>query len=76
MSYMFEQAGKQKILREVGKWYATAPEEDRLQLMRQDPGFLRDWDEKYGDRMIKMVFIGKDMDKDQIIKDLDQCLEY
>ena len=43
--------------------------------MRQDPGFMRDWDEKYGDRMIKMVFIGKDMDKEQIIKNLDQCLE-
>lgn len=75
MSYMFEQAGKQKILREAGQWYATAPEEDRLELMRQDPNFYKDWDEKYGDRMQKIVFIGQNMDREQIISGLDQCLE-
>ena len=75
MSYLFEQAGKQKMLREAGQWYATAPEEDRLELMRQDPNFFKDWDEKYGDRMEKIVFIGQHMDKEQIIHDLDQCLE-
>ena len=75
MSYMFEQAGKQKMLREAGQWYATAPEEDRLQLMKQDPNFFKDWDEKYGDRMQKIVFIGQHMDKEQIIRDLDACLE-
>ena len=74
MSYMFEQAGKQKLLREAGQWYATAPEEDRIQLMRQDPDFYKDWDEKYGDRMQKIVFIGQNMDKEQIVKDLDSCL--
>ena len=75
MSYLFEQAGKQKLLREAGQWYATAPEEDRLELMRQDPNFFKDWDEKYGDRMQKIVFIGQNMDKEQIISDLDRCLD-
>ena len=75
MSYLFEQAGRQKLLREAGQWYATAPEEDRLELMRQDPNFFKDWDSQYGDRMQKIVFIGQDMDKEQIISDLDQCLE-
>lgn len=75
MSFLFEQAGKQKQLREAGLWYATAPEEDLIRLMQQDPGFMRDWDEKYGDRMIKLVFIGQHMDKEQITHDLDQCLE-
>lgn len=75
MSYMFEQAGRQKQLREAGQWYATAPIEDLIQLMRQDPGFIRDWDEKYGDRMQKIVFIGKDMDVQKIKDDLDNCLE-
>ena len=46
MSYLFEQAGRQKLLREAGQWYATAPEEDRLELMRQDPNFFKDWDSR------------------------------
>ena len=75
MSYLFEQAGTQKQLTEAGLWYATAPEEDLIELMRQEPGLLRDWDEKYGDRMQKIVFIGQHMDKGQIIRDLDECLE-
>ena len=75
MSYLFEQAGTQKQLTEAGLWYATAPEEDLIELMRQEPGLLRDWDEKYGDRMQKIVFIGQHMDKEQIIRDLDECLE-
>ena len=75
MSYLFEQAGTQKQLTEAGLWYATAPEEDLIELMRQEPGLMRDWDEKYGDRMQKIVFIGQHMDKEQIIRDLDECLE-
>lgn len=75
MSYLFEQAGRQKTIKEAGLWYATAPEEDLRQLMLQDPGFMRDWDPEYGDRMQKIVFIGQNMDKEQIIRDLDDCLE-
>ena len=75
MSYLFEQAGRQKLLREAGLWYATAPEEDLVKLMTQEPGLMRDWDEKYGDRMIKLVFIGQHLDKEQITHDLDECLE-
>lgn len=75
MSYIFEQAGIQKKLSQAGQWYATAPEEDLIKLMQQDPGFMRDWDEKYGDRMVKLVFIGQNLDKDTLTKDLDACLE-
>ncbi len=75
MSYLFEQAGVQKTMREAGLWYATAPEEDLIQLMVQDPGFMRDWDEQYGDRMQKLVFIGQHLDKEQLASDLDACLE-
>lgn len=74
MSYLFEQAGTQKQLTEAGQWYATAPEEDLIELMRQEPGLLRDWDEKYGDRMQKIVFIGQHIDKEQLTRDLDACL--
>ncbi len=75
MSYLFEQAGIQKKLTEAGQWYATAPEEDLIQLMQQEPGLLRDWDEHYGDRMVKLVFIGQHMDKEQITRDLDEALD-
>ena len=75
MSYLFEQAGVQKKLIEAGQWYATAPEEDLIQLMKQEPGLLRDWDDKYGDRMEKIVFIGQHLDKEQITHELDACLE-
>ena len=75
MSCLFEQAGKQISLREVGKWFATAPEEELIQMMRQDPTIMKDWDAHYGDRMQKIVFIGQNMDKEQICRDLDTCLD-
>lgn len=75
MSYLFEQAGRQKQLTEAGRWYATAPEEDLQILLARDPGLMKDWDPEYGDRMQKLVFIGKNMDKKAIISALDSCLE-
>lgn len=74
MSYLFEQAGSQKQLTEAGRWYATAPKEDLEILLARDPGLMKDWDKKYGDRMEKLVFIGRKMDKESIIKALDDCL--
>lgn len=75
MSYLFEQAGVQKKLTEAGLWFATAPKEEFEKMVQQEPGILRDWDETYGDRMEKIVFIGQKMDKEQITRDLDDCLE-
>lgn len=75
MSFLFEQAGKQKKIQECGQWYATAPEEDLIQLMKEEPGLLRDWDDQYGDRMVKIVFIGQHLDREQLTHDLDECLE-
>ena len=75
MSCLFEQAGKQISLREVGRWFATAPEEELIQMMRQDPTIMKDWYAHYGDRMQKIVFIGQNMDKEQICRDLDTCLD-
>ena len=74
MSFLFEQAGRQKKLTESGFWYATAPEEELIALMQREPGLMRDWDEKYGDRMIKLVFIGQHLDREAITAALDACL--
>ena len=74
MSYLFESAGREKKLSEAGYWYATAPEEDLKRIAAQDPNFMKDWDEKVGDRMQKIVFIGQNLDKEKIAKDLDFCL--
>ena len=73
--YVFEQAGKQASLRNAGQWYATMPEEELARMMEQEPGLRRDWDEYYGDRMQKLVFIGQHLDKEAIARELDACLE-
>lgn len=75
MSYLFESAGRQKQLKEAGLWYATAPADEFEELVAQDPGILKDWDEEYGDRIIKIVFIGRGMDREAITRALDNCLE-
>ena len=72
--YVFEQAGKQVGLRNAGQWYATMPKDELQKMLDDNPGLRRDWDEKYGDRMEKLVFIGQHLDKDAIIKNLDICL--
>ena len=74
MCYLFEQAGKQFNLKQAGSFYATMPEEELMQLMARDPMLQRDWDEQYGDRMQKLVFIGQHMNKHAIIQALDECL--
>ncbi len=75
-AYMFEQAGRQINIANAGQWVATAPRKVRAKMMKEDPTLVADWDEEVGDRMIKVVFIGHDMDKEAIIKSLDECLAY
>lgn len=73
MCYLFEQAGKQVSIRQAGQWFATMPEDELAQMMERDAALQADWDEKYGDRMQKIVFIGQHMDKEAITKALDDC---
>ncbi len=72
--YVFEQAGKQVSIRNAGQWYATMPKAELEQFMEDNPGLRRDWDEQYGDRMQKLVFIGQHLDKELIAKELNACL--
>ena len=72
--YVFEQAGKQVSIRNAGQWYATMPKDELAQFMERNPGLRCDWDEQYGDRMQKLVFIGQHLDKHLIASLLDDCL--
>ena len=72
--YVFEQAGRQVSLRNAGQWYATMPKKELAELMEQQPSLCRDWDDQYGDRMQKLVFIGQHLDKELIARELDFCL--
>lgn len=74
--YLFEQAGKQIKMTNAGRWFATMPMEELMQMMAQDAHLRADWDEQYGDRMQKLVFIGQNLDKDAIANELDKCLEW
>jgi len=72
--YIFEQAGKQVQLRDAGQWFATMPADELATFMDREPTLRRDWDDTYGDRMQKLVFIGQHLDKDALVKELDACL--
>lgn len=74
MCYIFEQAGKQFNLKQCGQFYATMPKEELEAALAEDPILRRDWDEEYGDRMQKLVFIGQHLDKEGITQALDDCL--
>lgn len=72
--YVFEQAGKQVSVRNAGQWFATMPKQELEMMMERDANLRRDWDEKYGDRMQKIVFIGQHLDKEAIKREMDECL--
>ncbi|MBR6980944.1 MAG: cobalamin biosynthesis protein CobW, partial [Prevotella sp.] len=72
--YLFEQAGKQLSIKNAGQWYATMPADELRQLLEREPGLRQDWDDRYGDRMQKIVFIGQHLDKKAIAEELDKCL--
>ncbi len=72
--YVFEQAGKQVSVRNAGQWFATMPREELEMMMERDANLRRDWDEQYGDRMQKLVFIGQHLDREALKRELDDCL--
>ena len=72
--YLFEQAGRQKSIRDAGLWFATMEEDELQEMMRRDRKLRADWDPEYGDRMQKIVFIGQHLDKPALEKLMDSCL--
>jgi len=76
MCYVFEQAGKQKTIKQAGQWLATMPKDQLDELLKNNPQLRKEWDPELGDRMIKLVFIGQHIkeQKDAIMAELDKCL--
>lgn len=74
MAYLFETSGKQINCGPYGKWLAEAPAEERERLLDENPNVRKEWDEKYGDRIIRLCIIGKNLDKQAVAAALDECL--
>ena len=75
MSFVLEQAGRQINMSENGRWFASAPKKQLEEFVKRDPSIMKNWDEKVGDRMIKLVFIGKKLDREFIEGELDKLLD-
>ncbi|MGR9049672.1 GTP-binding protein [Halobacillus faecis] len=71
---LLSQAGSSLMIQGAGNWIATFSEEERAELLEEDPQLQETWDARYGDRQTELVFIGIDMDREGIIQTLDRCL--
>ena len=71
-SYIFEQAGTLKNIKDNGLWYATLPKATLKEIFEESPEIKKNWDKTYGDRLVKLVFIGQKMDKEKLKNTLDQ----
>ena len=74
MAYVLETSGRQLLCGAYGKWVATAPEFEKKRLLEENPQIAADWDEKVGDRMVRLCIIGRNLDKKAIAKELDELL--
>ncbi|MBP5519673.1 MAG: GTP-binding protein [Treponema sp.] len=75
MAYVLETSGRQIQAGYSGNWLASCPPAEQQRVLAEEPEMKKDWDEKVGDRMIKMVIIGRHLDKEAISKSLDACLD-
>ena len=74
MAYVFEQAGHQIHLQENGLFVDCAPDGEREKILAENPEILEHWDPEVGDRMTKLVVIGRHMKEDEVIAGFDSCL--
>ncbi|MBY0123706.1 GTP-binding protein [Bacillus sp. S/N-304-OC-R1] len=74
MTGLLSQAGPSIILQGAGEWLAAYPESEREQILKEEPELLEKWDDQFGDRMIELVFIGVEMNREEIEASLDKCL--
>ncbi|MBO0586807.1 GTP-binding protein [Sporosarcina sp. E16_8] len=74
MAGLLSQAGSSIIFQGAGQWIAALPKAQQKLVFADDPELLKRWDDKHGDRQTELVFIGLDMDREEIEEDLDGCL--
>ena len=71
--YIYESAGRQRTLGSAGKWLSDRISKQQVQnLLKTDKNFARDWDDQYKEKLIKLVFIGQNLDEAAIRNELDQ----
>lgn len=75
MAYVFETSGRQIQAGASGRWLATASKREQEKILAREPRMREEWDEKVGDRMIKLCIIGQKLDKKKICADLDALLD-
>ncbi|MCM3575905.1 GTP-binding protein [Mesobacillus subterraneus] len=71
---LISQAGPSIVFEAAGEWIDAYPEDEKNQILKEEPELLAKWDIEFGDRMTELVFIGVKMDVYEIIGKLDQCL--
>ncbi|MGG2066187.1 GTP-binding protein [Bacillus sp. S14(2024)] len=71
---LLSQAGSSITIQGAGEWVASTSKEEQQQIISEDPDILNRWDDTYGDRITELVFIGIDMNKEEIEQSLDHCL--
>ncbi|WP_438449079.1 GTP-binding protein [Gorillibacterium sp. sgz5001074] len=74
MAQSFSQAGPSIMFGPAGYWAAAAPKEELKVMLEEDPELRESWHPQYGDRCTRVVFIGMDMDRMEIVRMLDECL--
>ncbi len=74
MCGLLSQAGTSLAIQGAGKWMAAYPKQERMEYLREDPDLAKRWDDEFGDRMTELVFIGMELNKENVIRGLDQCL--
>lgn len=74
MAVVFETSGRQISAGYSGQWIASAPKGEQKKILAENPQIQKEWDEKVGDRMIKLCIIGQNLNKEEITKELDACL--
>ena len=72
---LFEQAGRNSSVMEVSYWVDALVEEQKNEILENNPEMKENWDAEFGDRENQIVFIGKGYNQEEIKSALEKCLD-